>query len=316
MEERGAGSRRWSAFAKVLLLGVLSRAGIATADHVEPVYIDGNPRCEDVGLSGLGFKIDPPSEGTFTVEDRGEVTVAIDGVLVDWTSTFGVDAVLVKGGPNANLYWYDPAEFSDTGLHPPINPNTDRPYDISHITFCCGPAGACTCDDAGDTTAPTVDASIGAQAFVNRGYLWPPTHRLVDMELTVNVEDDCDEDPVVSMMVFGDEDDDEPTGDGVHSPDAKFEPLRLRNERRGNADGRVYLILLTATDYCGNVGYQCLSVSVPKTPNQAGIDKVIAQAAEAEAQCGAFLDYVLENASETPPGYFVIGDGEEIGPHQ
>ncbi|MCI0398418.1 MAG: hypothetical protein L0332_06115 [Chloroflexi bacterium] len=57
---------------------------------------------------------------------------------MDWSSTFGIDAVIVKGGSNANLYIYDPPaeSFGDSGLHSPINPNNGDPFGLSHVEFC------------------------------------------------------------------------------------------------------------------------------------------------------------------------------------
>jgi hypothetical protein len=54
---------------------------------------------------------------------------------VDWTSTFGVDAVIFKGGPNANVYRYPPAESKgDSHLSAPLN--VTAPYGLSHVEFC------------------------------------------------------------------------------------------------------------------------------------------------------------------------------------
>ena len=109
--------------------------------------------------------------------------------------------------------------------------------------------------------------------------------------------------------MFGDEDDEEQSGDGNHSPDAVQDPaLRLRSERKGNGDGRVYLILATATDPAGNDGHACCSVVVPHSRSAADMTSVENQAAAAEAFCQA-------NAA-APPGYVVVGDGPVVGPKQ
>jgi hypothetical protein len=97
------------------------------ATDVTPGFVEGNPSCTDLGY-GFGYKIDPPNPGTYAIDGFGMLTFTSDGTYFDWTSTVGVDAVIVKGGPNSNVYVYDPpAEaFSDTGLHSPINPNDHR----------------------------------------------------------------------------------------------------------------------------------------------------------------------------------------------
>ncbi|MCK4270764.1 MAG: hypothetical protein KAW93_09825, partial [Methanogenium sp.] len=54
----------------------------------------------------------------------------------NFTSTVAVNAVIVKGGPCANVYFYNPVTYCDTLLSTPINPDSKKYYDISHIEFC------------------------------------------------------------------------------------------------------------------------------------------------------------------------------------
>lgn len=110
----------------------------AAAASVEPVYVSGNPRCADFGYPAE-YKVDPPNSGTYNLPGLGTVTITADGPSLDWSSTIvSMDAVIVKGGPNANVYTYDPPAESlgDTGLHAPINPNNNKYYGLSHVTFC------------------------------------------------------------------------------------------------------------------------------------------------------------------------------------
>ncbi|MES1240419.1 MAG: hypothetical protein ABUT39_02265 [Acidobacteriota bacterium] len=121
-----------------LALGaLLALAAPARATDVTPIFIAGNPSCTSLGYDA-GFKIDPPNAGTYSIDGINTVTVTTDGVSFDWSSTLGMDAVISKGGPNANLYVYDPPaeRKSDTGLHSPINPSNGKAYGLSHIDFC------------------------------------------------------------------------------------------------------------------------------------------------------------------------------------
>lgn len=112
------------------------------AASVAPVKVDGNPKCADYGL--VGFK--PRDESgdiykngtyTFTIYGMGSLTMTIaNGPNVSWISTFGIDKVIVKGGPNANVYSYSPASMGDTNLTTPTNPNNNKPYGLSHVEFC------------------------------------------------------------------------------------------------------------------------------------------------------------------------------------
>ena len=116
----------------------------------------------------------------------------------------------------------------------------------------------------------------------------------------------------MTVRVFANEDDEQPTGDGRFSPDAKdIAPgtLRLRQERKGNGDGRVYLIVSYATDAAGNTGSCCSTVGVPQNGSKKSIDTVNTLAAAAAAYCQT-------HNGAPPPGYFLIGDGAIIGPKQ
>jgi hypothetical protein len=177
---------------------------------------------------------------------------------------------------------------------------------------------ACTVDDAAgnssncgfrvavnDTEPPVVTCSVASPS------LWPPNHNLVNVGLSASATDNCAGILPIAVNVFGDEDDETPTGDGNFSPDAKdiaVGTLRLRSERIGSADGRVYLDLETATDASGNSGHACCTVVVPRNPSPGAIALVNAQAAAAQAYCTA--------NGTPPPDYFVIGDGPIIGPKQ
>ncbi|MDP2232391.1 MAG: hypothetical protein Q8K89_02055, partial [Actinomycetota bacterium] len=114
-------------------------ASPATAASVEPVTVAGNPKlCEN------GFRVDPGESGTYvyTHPDLGEITIEIvvretaEGPLFDFTSSEFVARVVAKGGrQGANIYTYDPAVMSDTGLHAPMNPSGYW-AGLSHIDFC------------------------------------------------------------------------------------------------------------------------------------------------------------------------------------
>jgi hypothetical protein len=152
-----------------------------------------------------------------------------------------------------------------------------------------------------DTTAPILTSSVAVTSLSQtNGDLFN-----VGLSATAN------EPATFNVQVFGDEDDQTPTSTTpltVHSPDAKdiaVGTLRLRGERVNSGDGRVYLVVVTATDLFGNASRACHTVVVPK--NKKG--DVDAQAAAAKAFCEA-------NNGAPPAGYFVIGDGPIIGPKQ
>ena len=155
-----------------------------------------------------------------------------------------------------------------------------------------------------DTTPPVLSCSV------TRPVLEQTNHVMLPVGLAARARDACEGELPVMVSVFGDEDDEMQTGDGAFSPDAKqidIGTLRLRAERRGNGDGRVYLIRTEATDSSGNRGFNCCTVIVPHSKASAALASAQAQATAAEAFC-------LANAGMAPPGYFAVGDGPTIGP--
>jgi VCBS repeat-containing protein len=158
-----------------------------------------------------------------------------------------------------------------------------------------------------DTVAPVLTSSVAISLISSTN------SNLVNVGLTASATDNSGDPVLIQVGIFGDEDDQTPTfHNTVFSPDAKdIAPvtLRLRGERVEDDDGRVYLIVITATDSSGNISRNYHTVVVPKSNKQANIDSVNAQAAVAAA-------YAQSHDGTPPPGYFVIGDGPVIGPKQ
>lgn len=113
--------------------------GPPSGNGITPIVISGNPTCQSQGYD-FGFKPqpEPPPSGTypFLADPYYTITITSDGTYFNWSSTITIDAVIVKGGNNSNLYQYSPEAGADTLLHSPINDNNGLPYGISHIEFC------------------------------------------------------------------------------------------------------------------------------------------------------------------------------------
>ena len=156
-----------------------------------------------------------------------------------------------------------------------------------------------------DTTPPVLAVSTSASA------LWPPNHQMENVGLSVNAADNGGGTPVIQVAVFSDEGDLAPDS-GNFSPDAgNIAPgtLRLRSERMGSGDGRVYLIAVTATDASSNASHACVAVVVSQSQSPAARSAVAAQAAAAVQSCGA-------NNGTPPAGFVPVGDGPIVGPKQ
>jgi YVTN family beta-propeller protein len=113
-----------------------------------------------------------------------------------------------------------------------------------------------------DTEAPTI---TGAEATPSQ--LWPPNHTMRDVSVLYSAADNCG----AVNCVIGGVTSNEPadgTGDGDTAPDWEIvdaHHVRLRAERAGVGDGRIYSITIICTDSHGNSSARVVTVSVPKS---------------------------------------------------
>ena len=262
----------------------------ATGPGTNIIYVDNDLYGDQYGVF-IGTPLIGPNVGVFEISKQSPIFQ-----LVDPTQTaFSSDALLLSPP--------DPADFVSGGTFLALefrDPTAD-PFQFPEAMAFVSASVTSISVAPGDSTPPEVACAVDTDL------LWPPNHKLVNVGLGAIAIDDTDPDPVIDVLVFADEDDEELTGDGKHSPDAKDEgaTLWLRSECRGDSDGRVYLIVVTATDAAGNVGFDCCTAVVPKSQSKKHIADVDKQAAIAEAFCLEF--------GEKPPGFVEVGDGAIIG---
>jgi len=248
---------------------------------------------------------DPPvaTGESYSMNQDTVLTIAAPGVLANDTDidgdtlhavvpagngAHGTAALNANGGftytPNAHFAGTDTFTYQANDTH--VNSNTATV--TIHIA---------------DTEAPAITAGVTTSA------LWSPNHDLVNVGFNFSAADNSTA-STTSVAVYSDEDDVTPGG-GDMSPDAAnigSGTLRLRAERSGGGDGRVYLLIITALDAFLNASHRCLAVTVPKSQSAADVASVNAQAAAAVAQCTA--------TGHAPAGFFVVGDGPVVGPKQ
>ncbi len=113
-----------------------------------------------------------------------------------------------------------------------------------------------------DTAAPTIH-SVSA----NPNVLWPPNHKMVEVIVDVDAEDDCDADPFCMITEVTCNEPINGPGDGSTEPDWECtdDPLvvLLRAERAGGGSGRVYTIHVVCEDASGNITAATVDVIVP-----------------------------------------------------
>jgi uncharacterized repeat protein (TIGR01451 family) len=148
----------------------------------EPVIVPGNPPlCEG------GYKIESPSFGThvYHVNVGGhEVSITVvvywtdRGQAFNWTSSWPIEQVVVKGGSlGANVYAYDPPATSDCGLHAPqANEKNAHWAGLSYIAFCFGEKPPAEVTKTFVMTYP--DLSEGASLWVTYEIGDAPAERL------------------------------------------------------------------------------------------------------------------------------------------
>jgi len=115
-----------------------------------------------------------------------------------------------------------------------------------------------------DTTPPTLTVSLAPTL------LWPPNHKLHQINATISASDVCDADPTVTLVSITSDEPDNGAGDGNTTADIQNAILgsddrafHLRAERQGGGDGRVYTVTYQAADDSGNTTAEQATVQVP-----------------------------------------------------
>ena len=137
----------------------------------------------------------------------------------------------------------------------------------------------------GDINPPTV---TGASDPV---YLWPPNHKMHEVNVDLVVMDSCDPDPMVTLTSLISSEPDNGQGDGntvddiqeaeVGTDDRTF---LLRAERMGGGSGRIYTATYNATDASGNSTDGVVEILVPHDQGDMKAAKAAAKAAQKMAK--------------------------------
>lgn len=123
-------------------------------------------------------------------------------------------------------------------------------------------------DPSNNSAAAAVNASNPPPVIDNlttsAQVLWPANHVMVDVSVGYVVTDNC---PVSNSLSVASDEPIDGLGDGDMAPDWEVvdaNQVRLRAERSGLGDGRVYTVMVTSTDTGGASSTRSIDVLVPK----------------------------------------------------
>ncbi|MBW2663844.1 MAG: hypothetical protein JRD93_18160 [Deltaproteobacteria bacterium] len=120
-----------------------------------------------------------------------------------------------------------------------------------------------------DTSVPTL-APVPSQSI-----LWPPNHKMIDILIEANANDNSGL-PVTLIATVASNEPEEDLGDGDMAPDWTIPvinqemgliQLLLRAERSGSGNGRVYSVVITATDDSNNSSSATVEIVVSHDNN-------------------------------------------------
>ena len=97
--------------------------------------------------------------------------------------------------------------------------------------------------------------------------MWPPNHKMKNIDVAYTSRDNCPG-PITCAITVTSDEPENGTGDGDKGPDWEVlndHHIKLRAERSGSGDGRVYSVKVTCTDQYGNSSNGTRTVIVPKS---------------------------------------------------
>jgi hypothetical protein len=212
---------------------------------------------ESLAVHGLGF-----AQIALPVQRGGEVQEALGDI--------GMLRAVEAAPPQLAPFF---AGVSAADNCPGVSITNDAPsffaLGATNVTFTARDSGGASASCSSvvtvrDTRPPHVTVAVQPDV------LWPPSHQLVDIIAAVTATDICDPSPTYALASISSNEPDNGLGDGdmpvdiqgylLGTPDTAF---RLRAERSGLGDGRLYTVVYTASDQSGNQAAGNAIVTVP-----------------------------------------------------
>jgi len=141
-------------------------------------------------------------------------------------------------------------------------------------------------DAAGNTatcsftvTVNDVEPPVIHNLLVLPPVLWPPNHKMKNVSVDYTSTDNCPG-PITCAVTVTSDEPQSGTGNGDQSPDWNIlndHHIKLRAERAGDGDGRVYTVKVTCTDAHGNTASGNKTVLVPHDMRARDIRELVFQ---------------------------------------
>jgi hypothetical protein len=263
--------------------GDLNGDGEITWTDLQMTLLDGTGQIlvrHDDGVRGADGSITGlDGNFTYTFAAAGEYVLAVGSTLPDF-SLFTQAEVLQ--GYRLDFDW------------PRISFGLGMQHGDWQVTFniLAGSVTGIVVDTLGNPATPNPNSPPQVACAVDTDTLWSPDQSFVDAGLGFDTSDDTDAAPAVRVFVYSNE-------EGADDVQLGAEGLELRAERRGNGDGRVYLIVVVATDSAGATGFDCCTVVVPHDASEASEALIALEADLAELTC--------HETGAPPEGYALLG---------
>lgn len=249
-----------------------------------------------LGIAGIAA----PATGQVVVADAGDDLNLECGSSAGTPTTLDGTGSTVDGAsavldPDVDFLWTAPGIDFDNDAGP--TPSAAFPVGTTTVTLTV------------TNTDPVTLAQVSAQDTVNvsvadtnpptlslipdPAVLWPPNHKLREIELVVLANDLCDPDPDFTLTSVDSNEPDNGTGDGDTTDDIQEadtgtddRELLLRAERAGPGSGRIYTVMGNVTDASGNSTNGVTQIVVPHDQGNGKSNKAV-KAAEKAAKAAA-----------------------------
>jgi hypothetical protein len=258
------------------------------------------------------------TNGVVSVYPANQPPVASAGEdqTIECTSPVGTQATLDGSGsndPDNDALIFTWSEDGNTIAGPTTDPTTVVTLSLgSHtIELLVDDGNGLTSTD--EVTIEVVDTTPPVITLSDPLVFWPPNHKYKKVDITehvISIEDLCDDGIDMSNVFIYSVSSDEPEnfleddgndieeGDGntlddIIIDDSNCKTVRLRNERHGGRNGRVYTIRVAIRDMNGNLGSSEFLVTIPHDSASTGIDD--GPEYMVESTCAILLAKSLEN---------------------